>query len=95
MTYEHIKRFVLLMEEFRKMEPRDTAHARIVMPNGDTGVCYFFDFYIGGVYLRDIAEEVAWANVKRVEGETKAEHFTRFCDALEADFVRRQKEAAA
>ena len=95
MRYEHTKRFVLLMEELRKIETRDTALGLVVMPNRDVGYCHFFDCYIGGVYLPDIDEEVARANVKRMEGETKAEHLTRFCDALEADFVHHQEEAAA
>ncbi len=95
MRYEHTKRFVLLMEELRKIETRDTALGLVVRPNRDVGYCHFFDFYIGGVYLPDIDEEVALANVRRMEGETKAEHLTRFCDALEADFVHRHEEAAA
>jgi len=95
MRYEHIKRFALLMEELRKIETRDTALGLVVMPNRDVGYCHFFDCYIGGVYLPDIDEEVARAIVRRMEGETKAEHLTRFCDALEADFVHRHEEAAA
>ena len=106
MTYEHIKRFVLLMEELRKMEPRSTMIGSIYMPSGDVGYCHFLDphirgddrlgnSYIGGVYLRDTDEEVARAKVRWTKGETKAEHFARFCDALEADFVLRHEEAAA
>jgi len=106
MTYEHIKRFVLLMEELRKTELRSTMVGSIYMPSGDVGYWHFLDplmprgnrvgnAYTGGVRLRGIDEQVAWADVSWAKGETKSEHFARFCDALEIDFVRRQEEAAA
>jgi hypothetical protein len=94
------------MEELRKMEPRSTLLGSVVMPSGDVGYCHFLDpyirgkarldnAYIGGAYLHCVGEDVARADVHWENGETKAEHFARFCDALEADFVLRHEEAAA
>jgi len=86
------ERFARVMEEFRKIKPRDGMIGEVRIPNGDTGHCFFFANYDGGVRLEGVGD-VATAKAEWRQGETGAAQLNRFCDALEADFARRQEEA--
>ena len=85
------QRFARVMDEFRKIVPRYRMIGEVRQPNGDRGHCFFMAEYAGGVSLDDV--EVAKARAKWQQGETGAAQLARFCDALEADFARRQEEA--
>ena len=86
-------RFARVMAEFRKMVPQYRMIGEVRQPNGDRGHCFFMADYDGGVSLD--GAEVAKAKAKWQHGETDKAHMARFCDMLEADFARRQEEAAA
>gem|GEM_PF-1909991 len=87
------ERFARVMEEFRKIVPQYRMIGEVRIPNGDTGHCFFMAEYDGGVRLEGVGE-VAKAKAEWRQGETDAAQLARFCDALEADFARRQEEAA-
>ena len=82
-------RFARVMAEFRKIVPRYRMIGEVRQPNGDRGHCFFMAEYAGGVSLDDV--EVAQARAKWQQGETDAAQLVRFCDALEADFAKRQQ----
>ena len=87
-------RFARVIADFRKMVPQYRMIGEVRHPNGDRGHCFFNASYDGGVRLDGIGD-VAKAKAEWRHGETNAAQMARFCDALEADFVRRQEEAAA
>lgn len=84
------ERFAQVMEEFRKIKPRDGMIGEMRIPNGDNGHCFFMASYDGGVRLEGVGD-VANARVEWRQGETDAAQLARFCDALEADFAKRQQ----
>ena len=86
------ERFARVMEEFRKIKPLYRMIGEVRIPNGDTGHCFFMSSYDGGVRLEGVGD-VAKAKAEWRQGETDAAQLARFCDALEADFARRQEEA--
>ena len=86
-------RFARVMAEMRKIVPQYRMIGEVRQPNGDRGHVFFMASYDGGVSLNGI--EVAKAKEEWRHGENDRDHMTRFCDALEADFARRQQEAAA
>jgi hypothetical protein len=86
------ERFMRVMEEFRQMKPQYRMIGEVRMPGGDRGHCFFMASYEGGVLLHDIGN-VAKAEAHWQAGKTNAAQLKRFCDALEADFARRQSEA--
>lgn len=86
-------RFARVMAEMRKIVPQYRMIGEVRQPNGDNGHCFFMAEYAGGVSLDNI--EVADARAKWQQGETDKDRMARFCDMLEADFARRQQEAAA
>lgn len=86
-------RFARVMAEFRQMVPEYRMIGEVRQPNGDRGHCFFMAEYEGGVSLDSV--EVAKARAKWQQGESNKDHMARFCDMLEADFARRQQEAAA
>ena len=86
------ERFARVMEEFRKIKPLYRMIGEVRIPNGDMGHCFFMAKYDGGVRLEGVGD-VARAKAEWRQGETVAAHLARFCDALEADFARRQEEA--
>lgn len=87
------ERFARVMEEFRKIKPQDGMIGEMVrFFNGDRGHCFFMANYDGGVHLEGVGD-VAEAKAEWRQGETGAAQLNRFCDALEADFARRQEEA--
>ena len=83
------ERFARVMDEFRKIKPQYRMIGEVRQPNGDRGHCFFMAEYAGGVSLDDV--EVAKARAKWQQGETNAAQLARFCDALEADFAKRQQ----
>ncbi len=85
-------RFARVMDEFRKIIPRYGMIGEVRIPNGDRGHCFFMAEYDGGVRLDGVGD-VAKAEAEWRQGETGAAQLARFCDALEADFARRQEEA--
>lgn len=87
------QRFARVMEEFRQIKPQDRMIGEVRIPNGDMGHCFFMAEYDGGVRLEGVGD-VAKAKAEWRQGETSAAQLARFCDALEADFARRQEEAA-
>lgn len=86
-------RFALVMEQFREMQPQYRMIGEVRIPNGDRGHCFFMSDYDGGVTLEGVGD-VAKATAKWKHGETDKDQLARFCDALEADFARRQEAAA-
>ena len=84
------ERFARVMEEFRKIKPLYQMIGEVRIPNGDTGHCFFMANYDGGVRLEGVGE-VARAKAEWRQGETGAAQLGRFCDALEADFAKRQQ----
>jgi hypothetical protein len=86
-------RFVRVMEEFRKMVPQYRMIGEVRQPNGDKGHCFFMAYYDGAVWIE--GAEVAKAKAEWRKDENDKDHMARFCDALEADFARRQSEIAA
>ena len=87
------ERFARVMEEFRKIKPQYRMIGEVRIPNGDMGHCFFMASYDGGVRLEGVGD-VATAKAEWRQGETGAAQLNRFCDALEADFARRQEEAS-
>jgi hypothetical protein len=79
------ERFARVMEEFRKIKPRDGMIGEVRIPNGDRGHCFFMANYDGGVHLEGVGE-VAEARAPWRRDESYEGHLARFCDALEADF---------
>lgn len=88
------ERFARVMAEFRQMTPQHRMIGEVRQPNGDRGHCFFMASYDGGVSLEGIGE-VAKAKAEWQQQETSQDQMVRFCDALEVDFARRQREAAA
>jgi hypothetical protein len=86
------ERFARVMEEFRKIKPLYGMIGEVRIPNGDMGHCFFMAHYDGGVRLEGVGD-VAKTKAEWRQGETGAAQLARFCDALEADFARRQEEA--
>ena len=86
------ERFARVMEEFRKIKPQYRMIGEVRIPNGDMGHCFFMANYDGGVRLEGVGD-VAKTKAEWRQGETDAAQLARFCDALEADFARRQEEA--
>jgi len=87
------ERFARVMEEFRRIKPQYRMIGEVRIPNGDTGHCFFMASFDGGVRLEGVGD-VAKAKAEWRPSETGAAQLARFCDALEADFARRQEEAA-
>jgi hypothetical protein len=87
------ERFARVMAEFRAMKPQYRMIGEVRMPCGDRGHCFFNANYDGGVHLEGIGD-VAKAKAEWKQGETDADHLTRFCDALEADYGRHKDVAA-
>jgi hypothetical protein len=85
------ERFARVMDEFRKIKPLYGMIGEVRIPNGDMGHCFFMASYDGGVRLEGVGD-VAEAKAEWRQGETDAAQLNRFCDALEADFARRQEE---
>jgi len=85
------ERFARVMEEFRRIKPQYRMIGEVRIPNGDRGHCFFMANYDGGVRLEGVGD-VAMAKAEWRHGETDAAQLNRFCDALEADFARRQEE---
>ena len=83
------ERFARVMAEFRQMVPQYRMIGEVRQPNGDRGHCFFMAEYAGGVSLDDV--EVAEARAKWQQGESDKDQLARFCDALEADFAKRQQ----
>jgi hypothetical protein len=88
------KRLLRVMAEFRQMVPQYRMIGEVRQPNGDRGHVFFMADYDGGVSLDGVGE-VAKAKAKWQQGESDKDHMARFCDALVADFARRQQEDAA
>lgn len=84
------ERFARVMDEFRKIIPRYGMIGEVRQPNGDRGHCFFMAEYDGGVHLDGVGD-VAEAEAEWRHGETGAAQLARFCDALEADFAKRQQ----
>ena len=82
-------RFARVMDEMRKIVPQYRMIGEVRQPNGDRGHCFFMAEYAGGVSLDDV--EVAKARAKWQQGESDKDQLARFCDALEADFAKRQQ----
>ena len=85
-------RFARVMEELRKIVPQYRMIGEVRQPNGDRAHCFFMAEYDGGVRLDGVGD-VAKARAKWQQGESDKDHMARFCNALEADFARRQEEA--
>lgn len=88
------ERFARVMVEFRQIAPQYRMIGEVRFPCGDRGHCFFMADYDGGVHLHGIGD-VAKAAVKWRHGEMQSAQLESFLDALEADFARRQQEAAA
>lgn len=86
------ERFARVMAEFRKMKSQYRMIGEVRMPCGDRLHCLFMDAYDGAAHLYGVGE-VATAKTEWKHGETDADHLTRFCDALEADYARRAEAA--
>ena len=86
------ERFARVMDEFRRIKPMYRMIGEVRIPNGDMGHCFFMAHYDGGVRLEGVGD-VAKTKAEWRQGETGAAQLARFCDALEADFARRQEEA--
>lgn len=86
-------RFARVMAEFRKMEPQYRMIGEVRLPSGDSGHCFFMANYDGDVRLHGFGK-VASAKAEWRKGETGTDQLARFCDLLEADYARRQSEAA-
>jgi hypothetical protein len=84
------ERFARVMAEFRQMKPQYRMIGEVRFPNGDGGQCFFMAAYEGGVHMEGIGD-VANAKAAWRQGETDADHMTRFCDALEADYAVRKE----
>jgi hypothetical protein len=84
------ERFARVMEEFRKIKPQYRMIGEVRIPNGDRGHCFFMASFDGGVTLDGVGD-VAKTKAEWRQGETDAAQLNRFCDALEADFARRQE----
>lgn len=87
-TLSVAERFARVMTEFRQMKSRYRMIGEVRMPGGDRGHVWFMSDYEGAVDLRGIGTV---AEAKAAHG---ADQMARFCDALEADFARRQAEFA-
>lgn len=85
------ERFARVMAEFRKIEPQYRMIGEVRMPCGDRGHCFFMAEYDGGVHLEGIGD-VAKAKAAWRRGETQADQLTRFCDALDADFLAARED---
>lgn len=87
------ERFARVMSEFRQMKPQYRMIGEVRLPCGDSGHCFFMAEYSGEVRLEGIGT-VAKGTAEWRHGEPWADQLRRFCDALEADFQRRQTEAS-
>lgn len=88
------ERFARVMAEMRKITPQYRMIGEVRLPGGDDGHCFFMAEFDGGVRLHEIGD-VARAKAEWRHGESQADQLARFCDALEADFARRQAAEAA
>ena len=86
------ERFARVMEQMRKMVPQYRMIGEVRMPGGDRAHCFFMVEYDGGARLEGIGD-VAKAKAEWRYGESGGAQLARLCDALEADFQRRQQEA--
>jgi hypothetical protein len=87
-------RFARVISDFREMKPQARMIGEVRHPGGDSGHCFFMADYSGDVRLEGVGV-VAKAKAEWRHGETQAAQLERFCDALEADFQKRQAEEAA
>jgi len=88
-TLSVAERFARVMIDFRQMKSQYRMIGEVRMPGGDRGHVWFMTDYEGAVDLRGIG------TVAKAKAAHGASQMTRFCDALEADFARRQGEVAA
>lgn len=88
------ERFARVLAEFREMKPQARMIGEVRLPGGDGGHCFFMAGYEGDVRLEGVGV-VAKAKAEWRHGETQAAQLERFCDALEADFQKRQAEEVA
>lgn len=87
-------RFARVISDFREMKPQARMIGEVRHPGGDRGHCFFMADYSGDVRLEGVGV-VAKAKAEWRHGETQAAQLERFCDALEADFQKRQAEEVA
>jgi hypothetical protein len=87
------QRFARVMEQLCQMKPQYRMIGEVRMPCGDSAHCFFMAAYDGGVRLEGVGD-VARAKAEWRKGESNADQLRRFCDLLEADFQRRQEDAA-
>lgn len=87
-------RFARVISDFREMKPQARMIGEVRHPGGDSGHCFFMADYSGDVRLEGVGV-VAKAKAEWRHGETMAAQIGRFCDALEADFQKRQAEEVA
>lgn len=87
-------RFARVISDFREMKPQARMIGEVRHPGGDSGHCFFMADYSGDVRLEGVGV-VAKAKAEWRHGETQAAQLERFCDALEADFQKRQAEEVA
>jgi hypothetical protein len=87
------QRFARVMEQMRQIAPQYRMIGEVRMPCGDGAHCFFMAEYDGGVRLEGIGD-VARAKAEWRQHESIADQLRRFCDLLEADFQRRQEDAA-
>jgi hypothetical protein len=87
------ERFARVMAEFRQMVPRDGMIGEVRLRGGDRGHVWFMSNLDGEVDLHGVGT-VAKAEAKWRQGEMGRDQMARWCDAIEADFALRQKEAA-
>jgi len=78
-------RFARVIDELRKIVPKDRMIGEVRLPSGDGGHCFFMSSYDGDVKLHEIGI-VAKATAEWRRGESYHDHMARFCDILEADF---------
>lgn len=88
------ERFARVLGEFRLMKPQYRMFGQVHLPGGDGGSVLFMADYDGQANLRGLgivaSAKVPWERDDRSVGRMAA-----FCDALAADFDRRQKAAAS
>ena len=87
------ERFARVLVEFRQMKPQARMIGEVRLPGGDCGHCFFMADYTGGVHLHGFGQDVARAEARWRQGEPVAGQMSRFCEALEADFLAKQAGA--
>lgn len=88
------ERFARVMAELRKMTPQYGMIGEARMPCGDRAHCFFMAEFDGEVRLHGHGD-VAKAKTGWRRDEGLAGQFSRFCDALDADFAARDALAKA